>query len=134
MKRAGAPECNPDRTGIFRINDKPLYLHVGLDVQNELSCMIQADGILMGCSTFGQMAGVLGKGLKFFSYQCSGAKTPNHYKMMPALAIAEGGHRWIPVSGSWHDPAIMSQSIFKMALGIYLNEKVANYYGQKDNT
>lgn len=78
--------------------------------------MIQADGILMGCSTFGQISGVLNKGLSFFSVGCSGQKTLNHYKMMPALAIAEKGNMWVPISGSWHNPVILSQVIFEAAL------------------
>lgn len=98
----------------------PLYLHVGIDVQNDISCMIQADGILMGCSTFGQISGVLSKGIRFFSFECSGLGTPNHYKMMPPLAIAEKGSMWIPLSGSWHDPVIISQEIFQAALDEHL--------------
>lgn len=91
-----------------------------MDVQNDLSCMIQADGILMGCSTFGQISGVLNKGIRLFSFGCSGPGTPNHYKMMPPLAIAEKGNMWIPISGSWHNPEIMSQEIFETALDDHL--------------
>ncbi|CAM9920162.1 unnamed protein product, partial [Hapterophycus canaliculatus] len=62
------PTCLPDRPNAFRVEGKPLVLHVGRDVTDTLSCMIHADGLLMGCSTFGQLAGVLnGDGLSFFS-------------------------------------------------------------------
>lgn len=36
--------------------------------------------------------------------------------MMPALAVAEKGSMWVPISGSWHNPAILSQVIFEAAL------------------
>lgn len=70
---------------MFSVQGRPLILHVGLDVQNELHCMTQADGILMGCSTFGQVAGIVNKGLKFFSVECSGGAIDAHYKMIPPM-------------------------------------------------
>lgn len=116
-KEAGAGYCRPDRTGVFRVKGRRLVLHVGQDVVNALSCMIQADGLLMGCSTFGQLAGLLnGKGLSFFSTQCSGLGTAVQYKMIPPLAVAERGHMWVPVSGSWRDPVLKGNAILSNAL------------------
>ena len=86
---AGALACNPNRTGIFRVRHKPLFLHVGHDVQNDLACMIQADAVLMGCSTFGHIAGALGLGIKFFSLACGGTASTFHYQMMPPLVRRE---------------------------------------------
>ncbi|CAN0219303.1 unnamed protein product [Scytosiphon promiscuus] len=81
-----------------------------------MSCMVNADGILMGCSTFGQVAGVFSEGVKFFSVSCEGWLTGPHYKMVPPMAIAEKGDMWVPVSGSWVDPAIRSEGILHVAL------------------
>lgn len=50
--------CSPNRSGMFYVTGMPVVLHVGSDVQNAMSCMIQADAVLMGCSTFGQVAGL----------------------------------------------------------------------------
>lgn len=105
------------------MRDRLLYLHVGLDTRNDMSCMIQADGVLMGCSTFGQLAGLLSKGIKFFSMQCEGYLTQNQYKLVPPMAISEQGHMWIPVSGSWTNPAIASAVIFEAALDEHLRNK-----------
>lgn len=91
-------------------------LHVGADVQNAMSCMIQADAILMGCSTFGQIAGLLTKGLSFFSTDCGGSNTPDQYKTVPPIAVAERGHLWVPVSGSWRDPVLLSTNLLSGAL------------------
>ncbi|CAM9840597.1 unnamed protein product [Ectocarpus sp. 6 AP-2014] len=118
-KQAGT-FCTPKRAGIFRIRDKPIVLHVGSDVQNEMSCMIQADGVLMGCSTFGQIAGLLTRGISLFSTRCSGEATPHQYRSIPPLAIAEKGHLWVPIEGSWHDPVLTSTSIFSAALDTLL--------------
>lgn len=84
-KEAGALECKPVLPGIFAVRDKDLMLHVGLDARNDLSCMIQADAILTGCSAFGQIAGVLNDGVKFFPVGCEGDLTDPHYKMLPPL-------------------------------------------------
>lgn len=70
---------------MFLVQGKPLYLHVGLDVENAMSCMIEADGLLMGCSTFGQVAGLYSEGVKFFSVGCEGWKTGANNKMMPPM-------------------------------------------------
>lgn len=70
----------------------------------------------MGCSTFGQIAGTLNTGLRFFSTACEGDKTPRHYKLMPPLAVAEGGHSWVPMNGSWRDPVLMSKEILRAEL------------------
>lgn len=105
---------------------KPLYLHIGLDVQNTLSCMIQADGLLMGCSTFGHIAGILNDGgISFFSMECNGWRAPIHYKMIPPLAVAERGYMWVPISGSWRNPVIKAMSIFEVALDQLLKNKGA---------
>lgn len=122
-KHHGAP-CHAKRSGIFRVQGRPLFLHLGQDVQNALSCMIKADGVLMGCSTFGHIAGVLnGGGISFFSTECDGSWAPVHYKMIPPLAVAEGGQMWVPISGSWRNPVLMSQSIFDVALDTLLKNK-----------
>lgn len=85
--------------------------------------MIQADGILMGCSTFGHVAGLLNKGMKFFSLQCLATLAAPHYKLIPPMAIVEQGYMWIPVSGSWPDPAIASQVIFEATLDEHLRNR-----------
>lgn len=41
----------------------------------------------MGCSTFGQVAGLLTKGIKFFSTDCGGPSTPYQYKTIPTLNL-----------------------------------------------
>ncbi|CAN0175538.1 unnamed protein product [Scytosiphon promiscuus] len=115
-KKHGAPSCLPDRSGVFLVQGRPLYLHVGLDVENAMSCMIQADALLMGCSTFGQVAGLFSEGVKFFSIGCQGWLTGPHYKMMPPMAVAEQGNMWVPVTGSWRNPAIYSERILEDAL------------------
>lgn len=91
-------------------------LHVGPDVQNAMSCMIQADAVLMGCSTFGQVAGLLTKGISMFSTDCGGASTPYQYKTIPPLAVAERGRLWVPVVGSWRDPVLTATDILSGAL------------------
>lgn len=79
--------------------------------------MIQADGLLMGCSTFGQLAGLLNDdGISFFSVACDGLGTAVQYKMMPPLAVAERGYLWVPVEGSWRDPVLRSTGILDTAL------------------
>lgn len=97
---------------------------MGNDVTNALSCMIQADGLLMGCSTFGQLAGVLNEGgISFFSTGCGGLGTAVQYKMVPPLAVAERGHMWVPVAGSWRDPVLKSSGMFMAALDELLKAK-----------
>ena len=93
---------------------------MGEDVENALSCMIQADGLLMGCSTFGQVAGLLSKGISFFSMHCSGGRTPTQYKTIPPIAIAERGHLWVPVAGSWRDPVLTSTDILRSTLDTFI--------------
>ena len=121
-KRAGS-FCSPARDGVFNVVGKNIVLHVGPDVQNALSCMIQADGVLMGCSTFGQVAGLFTKGIKMFSMQCGGASTPDQYKSIPPLAVAEKGHLWVPIAGSWRDPVMASPTLFRGALDHLLEER-----------
>lgn len=123
-KRAGASSCRPSRSGVFRVRGRSLLLHVGADVANALSCMIQADGLLMGCSTFGQLAGILNEGgISFFSTDCGGLGTAVQYKMVPPLAVAERGYMWVPVAGSWRDPVLKSSGMFTAALEELLRAK-----------
>lgn len=91
-------------------------LHVGESMQNAMSCMIQAGAMFLGCSTFGQVAGLLTKGIKFFSMSCEGNYTPTQYKTTPLMAIAEGGYLWVPVAGSWRDPVLESTELLRSAL------------------
>lgn len=122
-KRAGV-SCSPERPGRFDVIGLPLVLHVGPDVLNALSCMIQAEGLLMGCSTFGEIAGIFSKGISLFSMHCSGPRTPAQYKIIPPIAAAERGHLWVPVMGSWHDPVLNSTEIFNGALDTHLGNIV----------
>ena len=122
-KRAGN-FCSPVRDGMFDVVGKNIMLHVGPDVQNALSCMTQASGgVVMGCSTFGQIAGVLSKGISMFSMHCDGARTPVQYKLIPPLAVAEWGHLWVPIAGSWRDPVLASPDLFGRALDTLLAER-----------
>lgn len=121
-KRAGS-FCSPTRDGVFNVVGKNIVLHVGPDVQNALSCMIQADGVLMGCSTFGQVAGLFTKGIKMFSMQCGGASTPDQYKSIPPIAVSERGRLWVPIAGSWRDPVMASPVLFVGALDRLLADK-----------
>ncbi|CAM9444778.1 unnamed protein product, partial [Ascophyllum nodosum] len=108
--------CFPIRSGVFRLQQKPIVLHLSPDVKNALSCMTHSDGIVMGCSTFGQIAGILTNGISFFSMGCVGDRTPIQYKTIPPLAIAERGHLWVPVAGAWYDPVLNSTDILGRAL------------------
>ena len=101
---------------MLRVSEKSIVLHVGPDVQNAMSCMIKADAVLMGCSTFGQVAGLLTNGISLFSTDCDGSRTPDQYKTIPPLAVAERGHLWVPVAGSWRDPVLESTEILSGAL------------------
>ena len=121
-KQAGI-RCRPNRPGIFDVIERPVVLHVGPDVPNAMSCMILADGVLMGCSTFGQVAGLLSQGISFFSMQCSGEVTPNHYKIIPPIAVSERGYLWVPMAGSWRDPIIYSTEVLIGALDALLENK-----------
>lgn len=117
--------CRAKRTGVFHVQDRPVVLHVGSDVVKTMSCMIQSDGVLMGCSTFGHMAGLLTKGISFFSMRCGGEMTPAQYQMMPPIAVAERGNMWVPIKGSWRDPALYSRDIFSQALEQLIQSKAA---------
>ena len=119
-----ANSCLPARSGTFRVEGKPLFLHVGRDVANTLSCMIQADGLLMGCSTFGQLAGILNRdGISFFSVACEGLGSPIQDKMIPPMAVAERGRMWVPVAGSWRDPVLRAKNVLSAALDELLRNK-----------
>ena len=59
-KDAGVPSCYPTRSGIFAADGREMDLHVGRDMQNDISCMANANGVLMGCSTFDQVADTRG--------------------------------------------------------------------------
>ena len=82
--------------------------------------MIKADGVLMGCSTFGQIAGLLSRGISLFSTKCGGALPPVQYKSIPPLAVAEMGHLWVPIAGSWVDPELKSTALFSGAVDTLL--------------
>lgn len=41
--------------------------------------------------------------------------------------IADGGHQWVPVSGSWHNPGIVSERIFAAALEILLQRETVRH-------
>ncbi|CAM9532516.1 unnamed protein product, partial [Laminaria digitata] len=110
------PFCNAIRSGIFHVAGMPLVLHVGQNVQNAMSCMIQADALLMGCSTFGQVAGLLTKGISLFSTSCDGNYTLPQYRTTPPLAMAERGYLWVPVAGSWRNPVLESTELLRGAL------------------
>lgn len=114
-KKAGL-FCSSNRSGIFHVAGRPIVLHVGPNVKNALSCMIQADAVLMGCSTFGQIAGLLSKGISLFSTDCGGNYTPSQYKLTPPLAVAERGYLWVPIAGSWRDPVLTSTKLLRGAL------------------
>ncbi|CAN0180876.1 unnamed protein product [Scytosiphon promiscuus] len=101
---------------IFKVRGKDIMLHFERDVQNALTCMIQAHGIVMGCSTFGQISGLFSQGISMFSTQCGGDRTPPQYRMIPPLAISERGHLWVPITGSWFDPVLEAADIFRNAL------------------
>ena len=122
VKQAGL-WCSPKRSGTFEVIGKPLVLHVDPDAHDALSCMIQADGLLMGCSTFGQIAGIFSNGISFFSMHCRGSRTPAQYKTIPPIALAERGHLWVPVAGSWYDPILNSNEVLSGALDIHLENK-----------
>lgn len=115
-KQAGAAVCKLARSGNFHVAGMHLVLHVSPDVQNAMTCMIQSDAILMGCSTFGQVAGLLSKGISLFSTGCAGNRTPYQYRTVPPLAVAERGYLWVPIAGSWRDPVLESPEIMSNAL------------------
>lgn len=83
----------------------------------------------MGCSTFGQIAGLLTEGISFFSTRCGGEATPHQYRSIPPLAISERGELWVPIDGSWHDPSMKALSIFRAALDTLLAKKRAEGMG-----
>ncbi|CAM9612557.1 unnamed protein product [Ascophyllum nodosum] len=78
--------------------------------------MIKSDGVVMGCSTFGQIAGILTNGISFFTVQCKGRVTAPHYKAVPALAVAERGDRWVPITGKWDEPMLNSTDILRRVI------------------
>ncbi|CAM9998318.1 unnamed protein product [Ascophyllum nodosum] len=109
--------CSPNGSGMFRIiSQKPILLHVGRDVLSSLSCMIQSDGVVMGCSTFGQIAGILTNGISFFTLECGGRQTQGHYKVLPALAVAERGNLWVPITGTLDEPVLNSTDILRRVI------------------
>lgn len=121
-KLHGSP-CSPTRDGVFKVTGKTILLHVGGEAKHDLSCMTQADGVVMGCSTFGQVAGILNTGISMFSLHCGGNKTPQHYKTVPPLAVAENGRLWVPISGSWRDPVLTAVSLFRKALDALVSQR-----------
>ena len=122
-KQAGGAFCYPERSGVFHVRGAPVVLNLDPDVVNTLGCMIEADGILMGCSAFGELAGVLSEGMKLFSVGCGGPMTWEQNQLSPPLAIAERGELWVPIAGSWRNPGIGSIHIFRQVLTQYLAKK-----------
>ena len=108
--------CSPNGSGMFHVHQKSILLHVGREVLSSLSCMIKSDGVVMGCSTFGQIAGILTNGISFFTVQCKGRVTAPHYKAVPALAVAERGDRWVPITGKWDEPMLNSTDILRRVI------------------
>ena len=95
-------------------------MNVGGNVVQSLRSMISADGVVMGCSAFGQLAGILSKGIKMFSTGCEGNMTWEQNKMTPLFAIAEMGELWVPLEGSWADPTLTNVGILREALQLHI--------------
>lgn len=124
-KQAGGDFCYPHPTGIFHVAGEPLVMNVGGNVVHSLTSMISADGVVMGCSALGQLAGILSKGIKMFSVGCEGSMTWEQNKMSPPFAIAELGELWVPMEGSWAGSKMTSVGVFRKALQLYIaREKV----------
>lgn len=115
--------CGRGVPDTFSVEGRRVVLHLGDDVAKSMSCMIHADGILTGCSTFGQVAGLFTTGLRFFSLGCRGDDlqfTPRQYQMLPPFAVSERGDMWVPVRGSWFDPELLSDRLLEAALDRHL--------------
>lgn len=95
-------------------------LNLGADVVNALVCLIEADGIIMGCSAFGVISGILSKGMRLFSTGCGGPMTWEQNKIAPPLAVAERGDMWVPIGGSWRNPYLKSSHILRQAVRQHL--------------
>ena len=63
-----------------------------------------------------------------FSLNCGGTVTPNQYKSIPPLAVAEMGRLWVPIAGSWRDPVLTSVSLFRRALDDLLSQMDVSAY------
>ncbi|CAB1105518.1 unnamed protein product [Ectocarpus sp. CCAP 1310/34] len=122
-KQAGGDFCYPHHTGIFRVPGEPIIFNVGGNVVQSLMSMISADAVVMGCSAFGQLAGILSKGIKLFSTGCEGNMTWEQNKMAPLFAIAELGELWVPLEGSWADPTLTNVGIFRKAFELYVERE-----------
>ena len=98
----------PPRDRVFHVLDTNIVLHVGEDVASALPGMIQVDSLLMGRSTFHQMARIPSKSISVFSMEGVGENTPRQYGTNPPQAVAERGHLRVPIEGSWRNPALIS--------------------------
>lgn len=131
LRNAAEQDGPASPTGTFRVEGRPVLLHLGRNAAEALSCMVHAHGLLMGCSTFGQLAGVLnGDGISFFSTECGGHGAPLQSKMIPPLAVAERGRMWVPIAGSWRDPVLRAKHIFSAALDELLKRKQGSTRGE----
>ena len=119
-KQAGGEFCYPERSGVFHVRGAPVVLNLGADVVNALSCLIAADGIIMGCSAFAIIAGILSNGMRLFSTGCGGPMTWEQNQIAPPLAISERGEMWVPVGGSWRNPYLRTTHILRQALRQHL--------------
>ena len=115
-RQLGGNVCYPVVPGEFKVIGKPIMINVSPDVVNVLGCMIVADGIVMGCSAFGALAGILSNGIKMFTTGCSGRLTWIQNKVSPPLAVSELGYMWVPLSGSWETPMLDKPGLFFRAL------------------
>lgn len=115
-KEVGGKVCYPAVSGEFKVVGMPIIINVSPDVVNVFGCMIAADGIAMGCSSFGVLAGILSSGIKMFSDGCSGSLTWIQNKISPPLAVSELGYMWVPLSGSWVTPVLEKPELFSRAL------------------
>ena len=115
-KDVGGKVCYRAQSKEFKVIGKPIVINTSGDVVNVLGCMIAADGIATGCSSFGVLAGILSSGIKMFSTGCSGHQTWIQNQVATPLAVSEQGYMWVPLSGSWQSPVLERTGIFSRAL------------------
>ncbi|CAN0477205.1 unnamed protein product, partial [Laminaria digitata] len=54
--------------------------------------------------------------ISLFSTSCDEDRTAYQYKTTPPHAVAERGHLWVPIAGSWRDPVLESTDLLSGAL------------------
>lgn len=123
-KQAGGEVCYPKRSGLFHVRGTSIVLNLDPDAINALECMIEADGVVMGCSPFGSLAGILSRGVKIMSAACRGVMSWEQSQLAPPFAIAERGKMWVPIAGSWHNPTMKSTAVFQHTIKLH----IANRY------